>query len=185
MAQVTTIRDRFIDAIEGSDPHFREAGRALTRARTSTTLVAAASALGILAALSALPLVLFLGFALVLSVVARVGIGAGLQELQLARHRTRDLGDPAQFTKGEIITLRAGWTIALGTEEPVVAEIVDDDGRDGAARIVCEPEGGELILPNASVIIVAGKGDLVRYTRGEGTYPSIWGLAGPASPISV
>ena len=79
----------------------------------------------------------------------------------------------------------AGWTTAFGDEEPVVAEIVEDDGRDGAARILCEPEGGALIIPNASVMIVARKGDLVRYTREEGTYPNIWGLAGPASPISV
>ncbi len=185
MTEATAIRDRFIDAIERSDPHFREAGRALTSARTLTSWVAAAAALGILAALSALPLIVPLGVALVLSVIARVRLGAGLQEVQLARHQTRDLGDPAQFSRGELITLRAGWTIALGSEEPVVAEIVDDDGRDGAARIVCEPQGGALILPNASVIIVARKGDLVRYTRGEGTYPSIWGLAGPASPISV
>jgi hypothetical protein len=73
----------------------------------------------------------------------------------------------------------------LGVEEPVVAEIVDDDGRDGTARILCEPEGGVLVIPNASVMIMARKADLVRYTRDEGTYPNIWGLAGPGSPISV
>ena len=185
MAQATAIRDRFISAIEKSDPHFREAGSALTGARTFTSWAVAASAVGALATLSELPLCLLLGFTLVLSIIARVKIGVGLRALQRARHQGRDLGDPTQFSSEEIITLRAGWTIALGDEEPVVAEIVDDDGRDGAARILCEPLGGALIIPNASVMIMARKGDLVRYTREEGTYPNIWGLAGPASPISV
>ena len=185
MAQATAIRDRFIAATEKSDPHFREAGRALSGARTFTSWMVAASALGAIAAVSVLPLCLLLGFTLALSIAARVKIVGGLQALQRARHQGRDLGDPTQFSNGEIITLRAGWTTAFGDEEPVVAEIVEDDGRDGTARILCEPEGGALIIPNASVMIVARKGDLVRYTREEGTYPNIWGLAGPASPISV
>jgi hypothetical protein len=185
MAQAGAIRDRFIAAIEKSDPHFGKAGGALTGARTITSWLAAASAFGAVAALSELPLCLLFGFTLVLSILARVRIVDGLQDLQRARHQGRDLGDPTQFSSGEIITLRAGWTIALGDEEPVVAEIVDDDGRDGAARILCEPLGGALIIPNTSVMIVARKGDLVRYTREGGSYPSIWGLAGPASPISV
>ena len=185
MAQATAMRDRFIAAIEKSDPHFGQAGRALIGARTFTSWVIAASALGAVAALSELPLCLLLGLTLALSIIARVKIVVGLQGLQRAQHQGRDLGDPTQFSNGEIITLRAGWTIALGDEEPVVAEILDDDGRDGAARILCEPLGGALIIPNASVMIMARKGDLVRYTREEGTYPSIWGLAGPASPISV
>jgi hypothetical protein len=185
MAQATAIRDRFVAAIEKSDPHFMDAGRALAGARTFTSWVAAASALGAVAALSELPVCLLCGFALVLSIMARVRIGVGLQHLQRARHQGRDLGDPAQFSNGEIITLRAGWTVASGDEEPVAAEIVEDDGRDGAARILCEPLGGALILPNASVMIVARKGDVVRYTREPGSYPNIWGLAGPASPISV
>ena len=185
MAQATAIRDRFIAAIEKSDPHFVQAGRALIGARTFTSWVVVASALGAIATLSELPLCLLLGVTFVFSIIARVKIGVGLEGLQRARHQGRDLGDPTQFSDGEIIALRAGWTTALGVEEPVVAEIVDDDGRDGTARILCEPEGGVLVIPNASVMIMARKADLVRYTRDEGTYPNIWGLAGPGSPISV
>jgi hypothetical protein len=185
MDQATAVRDRFIGAIEKADPHFAEAGRALTEARAFTTWAVAASVVGVLATLSALPLCALFGVTLVLSITARGKIVVGLQGLQRARHEGRDLGDPHQFSHGEIVTLRAGWAMALGGEEPVLAEIVDDDGRDGAARILCEPQGGTLIIPNASVVIVARKGDVVRYTREEGAYPSIWGLAGPASPISV
>jgi hypothetical protein len=185
MAPAAAVQDRFIAAIERSDPHFARAGRALTTARTLTGWAMAASALGAVAATSTLPLCVVLGVTAVLSLIARLRISDGLQSLQWARHEGRDLGDPARFSPGEILTLRAGWEVAEGDEEPVMAEIVDDDGRDGTARIVCEPVGGALLIPNASVIIVARKGDLVRYTRGEGAYPNIWGLAGPASPLSV
>jgi hypothetical protein len=185
MAQPTTVRDRFVAAIEKADAHFEQAGRALTTARTLTTLVAAASAIGVVVTLNAFPLYLVLALTLVLGVLARARIVAGLESLQWARHEGRDVGAPGTFTSGEIVALRAGWTTAVGDEEPVVAEIAEDDGRDGTARIVCEPEGGGLIIPNASVTIVARKGDLVRYTRAEGLYPNLWGLAGPASPISV
>ena len=185
MSQAAAIRDRFISAIEKSDPHFRQAGRSLTRIRGLTSWAIAVSALGTLAALTVFPLWLLFGVALALAIIARVSIVVGLQNLQWARHQVRDLGEPAKFSNGEIITLRAGWTIALGVEEPVLAQIVDDDGRDGTARILCEPEGGALIIPNASVLITARKGDLIRYTREEGLYPNIWGLAGPASPLGV
>lgn len=185
MDDAAALRDRFIAAIERSDPHFQRAGRALTAVRSLTGWAMAVAALGAVAATGSLPLLLALGAAAVLSTIARVRIADGLRSFQLARHQGRDLGDPARFAHGELLTLRAGWEIAAGDEEPVVAEIVDDDGRDGTARILCEPQGGRLIIPNASVIIVARKGDLVRYTRGEGTYPNIWGLAGPASPLGV
>lgn len=185
MTQATAVRDRFISAIEKSDRHFRWAGRALTRLRILTSWVIAVSALGAVAALGVFPLWFLFGVALVLSIITRVSIVVSLQNLQWARHQVRDLGDPTRFSEGEIVTLRAGWEMALGIEEPVLAEIVSDDGRDGTARIVCEPEGGALIIPNASVVITARKGDLVRYTHDDGVYPNICGLAGPASPIGV
>jgi len=185
MAQAAADRYRFIGAIEQSDTHLRQAGEVLVTARLLVSLLIVASAVGAVAASSSLWLCLLFGFTLVLSIIARIKIVGGLQGLHLARHQGRDLGDPARFSSGELITLRAGWTTAVGVEEPVVGEILDDDGRDGTARILCEPQGGALIIPNASVIIVARKGDLVRYTREEGSYPNIWGLAGPASPIGV
>jgi hypothetical protein len=185
MTEAAAVRDRFIAAIEQSDAPFSQAADALASARQLASGVLLASAVGAVAAAStSLALCLLFGATLVLAVGARVKIAVGLQNLQLARHQGRDLGDPTQFSGGEIITLRAGWTTAFGAEEPVVAEIVDDDGRDGTARILCEPQGGALAIPDASVMIVARKGDLVRYTR-EGGYPNIGGLAGPASPISV
>jgi hypothetical protein len=179
------LRDRFIAAIERSDPHFERAGRALTTVRTATGWALAVSALGAVGATGSLPLLLAFGVTAALSLVARIRIDDGLRGFQQARHQGRDLGDPARFSPGEVVTLRAGWEMAAGDEEPVVAEVVEDDGRDGTARILCEPQGGALIIPNSSVIIVARKGDLVRYTRGEGTFPNIWGLAGPASPLGV
>lgn len=185
MAPAAAVQDRCIAAIERSDPHFARAGRALAHARTLTSWAMAASALGAVAATSTLPLCVVLGVTALLSLIARLRISDGLQSLQWARHQGRDLGDPVRFAPGEILTLRAGWEFAEGNEEPVMAEIVDDDGRDGTARILCEPQGGALLIPNASVIVVARKGDLVRYTRGEGASPNIWGLAGPASPLGV
>ncbi len=185
MAQAASERDRFVAAIEQSDSHIRRSGDALTVARSLASWAVVASAAGAVAAMGSPALCLVFGVTLVLSVVARVRVSVALERLETARHQARDLGDPPHFSPGEIITLRAGWTAALGAEEPVVAEIVDDDGRDGTARILCEPEGGALILPNAAVTIVARKGDLVRYTREAGGYPNIWGLAGPASPLSV
>jgi hypothetical protein len=185
MEDAAALRDRVVAAIEGSDPHFERAGRALTAVRTLTGWAMAVAALGAVAATGSLSLLLALGAAAALSLIARVRIADGLRSFQLARHQARDLGDPSRFSPGGVLTLRAGWEVAAGNEEPVMAEIVADDGRDGTARILCEPQGGALIIPNASVIIVARKGDLVRYTRGEGTYPYIWGLAGPASPLGV
>ncbi len=185
MAEATAIQDRLISAIEQSDPHFRRAGDAITTARSLTGWAAAVSALGAVAATSSLPLLLALGATAVLSLIARLRIADGLQSLQWARHQGRDLGAPARFAAGEIVTLRAGWAFAAGDEEPVMAEIVDDDGREGTARILCEPQGGALIIPNASVVVVARKGDLVRYAREEGAMPNIRGLAGPESPLGV
>lgn len=79
-----------------------------------------------------------------------------------------------------------------GTPSAMWGVLWSPDGGSRASNLLrCTSAGawlgyaGSLIIPSASVMIVARKGDLVRYTREESTYPTIWGLAGPASPISV
>lgn len=121
-----------------------------------------------------------------LSFLTRLKLGDAFQNLIWARNQVRDLPDPDSYKSGVLLSVRAHPSPLTGLEEPLIAEIVEDHGEAGTAKIVSDPLGGVAIVPHGSGPLTIRKGDVIRYHRKEDSYPGIFAkLVGTPSNVDA
>jgi hypothetical protein len=163
--------ERLVTALERSGAYSQRAIIALRTARALTSWAVVITILGVGGWSDTSAVIPFLLLAAII-IPARLKIGTALDNLIWARDQARDLPDPDLYEPGEILTIRNHPSPLTGFEEPVLAEILSDDGEEsGTARIVADPFTSPAHSHRGGLHL--SKGDAVKYRRAEGSYTAI------------
>jgi hypothetical protein len=173
MSARAEFRARVVTAVDRSNSYTRRSLAALKRARALVSWAIAVGALGVLSTLNSPALAVICGSLVALGIAVRINVSQAYDNALWARHQIHDLPDPGTFAPGQVVTLLAHPS-PVGLEEPLLAEILADDGHDGTARIIAEPLHGAALVPHGRGPFAIAKGDFAKYHRKEGHYIGIW-----------